>query len=182
MAVETALGSHLDAVVVSTKAVAIECIQFLKEQHLPPMDFYPLDALRPKELRLDLRHQNCRLCYELLEFDSAVEVAVRYAVGNTVVADNLDIARELAYEKHVGEKIVTLNGEEISKSGAMSGGSRMAKGGKFKEKTIQKKREESEKLEHEIASIDKELQRSARNSEKMRSIESNLLTQRGKKR
>lgn len=146
------------------------------------MDFYPLDSLRPKELRLDLRHQNCRLCYELLEFDSSVEVAVRYAVGNTVVADSLAIARQLAYERHVGEKIVTLNGEEISKNGAMSGGSRLAKGGKFKEKTIQKKREESERLEREIASLDKELQRSARNSDRMRSIESNLLTQRGKKR
>ena len=80
MAVETALGKHLDAVVVKSKTVAIECIQwvwrlrvssrFLKEQHMPPMDFYPLDSLKPKELRSELRQLNCKLCYELLEFDS----------------------------------------------------------------------------------------------------------------
>ena len=60
---------------------------------MPPMDFYPLDSLQPKELRSELRQLNCKLCYELLEFDPEVEVAIRYAVGNTVVAESLAAAR-----------------------------------------------------------------------------------------
>ena len=183
VAVETALGNHLDAVVVNTKAAAIECIQFLKEQHMSAMDFYPLDSLKPKELRLDLRHQNCKLCYELLDFDDSIEVAVRYAVGNTVVADTLQTARHLAYEQRIGEKIVTLDGKEIAENGAMSGGmGKNEKGNKFQEKMIQKKQEEVEKLEKEIQELEKTLQRSARNSERMRGIESSLLSQRGKQR
>ena len=86
------------------------------------MDFYPLDALEPKELRSDLRRQEYTLCYDVLEFDPAVEAAVRYAVGNTVVAEHLTAARSLAYERRIRERIVTLEGDEISKSGAMSGG------------------------------------------------------------
>lgn len=183
LAVETALGNHLDAVVVSSKAVAIECIQFLKEQHMGAMDFYPLDSLKPKELRLDLRHQNCKLCYELLDFDASIEVAVRYAVGNTVVADTLETARSLAYEQKLGEKIVTLDGKEIAKNGAMSGGvGRTEKGNKFQDKIIQKKQDEIEKLEKEIQELEKVLQRSAASSERMRGIESSLLTQRSKQR
>ena len=57
--------------------------RFLKEQHMPPMDFYPLDSLQPKELRSELRQLNCKLCYELLEFDPEVEVAIRYAISPT---------------------------------------------------------------------------------------------------
>ena len=81
---------------------------------MPPMDFYPLDSLQPKELRSELRQLNCKLCYELLEFDPEVEVAIRYAIGNTVVAESLAAARKLAYEDKIREKIVTLDGEEIA--------------------------------------------------------------------
>lgn len=150
---------------------------------MPAMDFYPLDSIKPKELRLDLRHQNCKLCFELLEYDNDIEAAVRYAVGNTVVAENLQIARQLAFENRIGEKIVTLDGEEIAKNGAMTGGlGKGGKGSKFQDKVIQKKQEEVDKLEEEIQELEKKLQRSARNSERMRTIESNLLTQRSKQR
>ena len=96
------------------------------------MDFYPLDSLQPKELRSELRQLNCKLCYELLEFDPEVEVAIRYAIGNTVVAESLAAARKLAYEDKIREKIVTLDGEEIAKNGAMTGGvGKTGKTGKF---------------------------------------------------
>ena len=193
MAVETALGKHLDAVVVKSKTVAIECIQwvwrlrvssrFLKEQHMPPMDFYPLDSLKPKELRSELRQLNCKLCYELLEFDSEVEVAIRYAVGNTVVAESLAAARKLAYEDKIREKIVTLDGEEIAKNGAMTGGvGKTGKTGKFQDKVIQRKQEEVESLERECQELEKKLQRSARNSERVRQVDTEILVQRGKLR
>lgn len=90
--------------------------RFLKEQHLPAMDFYPLDALEPKELRSDLRRQEYTLCYDVLEFDPAVEAAVRYAVGNTVVAENLTAARTLAYERRIRERIVTLEGDRLARA------------------------------------------------------------------
>lgn len=150
---------------------------------MAPMDFYPLDSLKPKELRIELRRYNCKLCYELLEFNPAVEMAIRYAVGNTVVAENLTIARHLAYEERIHEKIVTLDGEEIAKNGAMTGGvGKVTKTGKFQDKVIQRKQEELATLESECQELEKKLQRSAVNSERVRSVDSEILTQRGKLR
>lgn len=193
LAVTTALGSHLDAVVVSTKVAAIECIQwslvimvtrrFLKEQHMPAMDFYPLDALVPKDIRVDLRRQQYTLCYDVLEFDPSVEVAVRYAVGNTVVADNLTTARTLAYRERIRERIVTLDGEEISKSGAISGGvGTTTRVDAFEEKEVEKKREELEACEKECQEMEKRLQRVARNGDRVRNVENEIVVQRGKLR
>ena len=58
---------------------------------------------------------------EFNKYDNDIEAAVRYAVGNTVVAENLQIARQLAFENRIGEKIVTLDGEEIAKKALAAG-------------------------------------------------------------
>ena len=113
---------------------------------MPPLDFYPLDALRPKDIRVEIRSElkrsGCKLFYDLLKFDADVEVAVRYAIGNAICASSLTTARRLAYEERIGEKIVTMDGEEISKSGAMTGGWGAARrGDRFSEKEVAAKAE-----------------------------------------
>ena len=150
---------------------------------MPAMDFYPLDALVPKDIRVDLRRQQYTLCYDVLEFDPSVEVAVRYAVGTTVVADNLTTARTLAYRERIRERIVTLDGEEISKSGAISGGvGTTTRVDAFEEKEVDKKREELEACEKECQEMEKRLQRVARNGDRVRNVENEIVVQRGKLR
>ena len=60
---------------------------------MPPLDFYPLDSLRPKDIRVEIRSElkrsGCKLFYDLLKFDADVEVAVRYAIGNAICASSL---------------------------------------------------------------------------------------------
>ena len=110
-------------------------------------------------------------------------MAIRYAIGNTVVAESLAAARKLAYEDKIREKIVTLDGEEIAKNGAMTGGvGKTGKTGKFQDKVIQRKQEEVESLERACQELEKKLQRSARNSERVRQVDTEILVQRGKLR
>lgn len=144
------------------------------------MDFYPLDSLRCKDIRDELNKLPCRLCKDLIEYDPSVEVAVRYALGNTVVAETLEIARSLAFVHRIRERVVTLGGEEITKTGAMTGGVPTKRGGSFQELILQKRQEELEELETACQDLERSLQRNAQNSDKVRTVESELLSQRGK--
>lgn len=143
---------------------------------MPPLDFYPLDSLRPKDIRVeirsDLKRFDCKLFYDLLKFDSDVEVAVRYAVGNAICAPSLSTARKLAFEVRIGEKIVTLDGEEISKSGAMTGGGSTApKNDRFTEKEVSRKTERLAAIEKDCAALEKRLQQVTATSDAVRQVE-----------
>lgn len=143
---------------------------------MPPLDFYPLDSLRPKDIRVeirsDLKRSGCKLFYDLLKFDADVEVAVRYAIGNAICASSLATARRLAYEERIGEKIVTMDGEEISKNGAMTGGwSASKKGDRFSEKEFAAKTERLSALEKECAALERRVQQVAATSDAVRQVE-----------
>ena len=58
----------------------------------------------------------------------------------------------------------------------------MTKTGKFQDKVIQRKQEELAALEAECQELEKKLQRNAANSERVRSVDSEVLAQRGKLR
>jgi len=70
------------------------------------------------------------LACDIIQCDDNVKQAIMYAVGNTVVCDNLDIARELCFgsqnrkNQHnaARHKAVTIGGAVISKAGTMTGG------------------------------------------------------------
>ena len=58
-----------------------------------------------------------------------MEPAVNYIIGNTVVVDTIDTARNLKWQSNTrfDNKIVTLQGSVIHKSGLMTGGQQQQK-------------------------------------------------------
>lgn len=58
---------------------------------------------------------------DLVEFDEKYRRVFEYVFGNTVVVENIDIAKELA-KKYRKVRFVTLDGDVIEPSGAMIGG------------------------------------------------------------
>ncbi|XP_048136276.1 structural maintenance of chromosomes protein 1 [Rhodamnia argentea] len=123
LAVTVAMGKFMDAVVVEDEQTGKECIKYLKEQRLPPQTFIPLQAVRVKPIieRLRTLGGTSKLVFDVIQFDPALEKAVLYAVGNTLVCDNLDEAKVLSWS---GErfKVVTTDGILLTKSGTMTGG------------------------------------------------------------
>ena len=123
-AVSTVLGRHFDAVVVDTESTAKQCIEYLRDHRSGQATFIPLDTIQVKAVNSNLKgmHRGMRPAIETVDYDQSVARAISYACGNAIVCDDLDIAKELCYVRHVDAKAVTLDGSVIHKGGLMTGG------------------------------------------------------------
>ncbi|MCK8519176.1 chromosome segregation protein SMC [Methanoculleus sp. 7T] len=123
-ALDTAALGRLRWVVVDTDAVAADAIRYLKENRLGRVTFLPLNKLRPPVLSpLEADPGIVGYAVDLLEFDPAFERAFRVVFGATVVVDTLERARRMMGRY----KMVTLDGDFVEKSGAMTGGAQTKK-------------------------------------------------------
>lgn len=125
MAVSVAAGGAMEYVVVDTKRTALEAIEYMRQQRLGRASFIPLDDVRVEPIKERYRQLGAayRLCSDVIACEPHLRRAVQFAVGNTVVCDSLDDARDLCFAQSEGARAVTLNGHLISRSGAMTGGS-----------------------------------------------------------
>ena len=125
LAVATALGRYADAVVVDTEATAVECIEYLRTQRAGHATFLPLDTVQVKPVNDRLRSLSvhARLAVDVIQYAPAIERAVHFACGNTLLCDSLDVARELCYARNERVKAVTLQGAVLHKTGMLTGGS-----------------------------------------------------------
>lgn len=106
-----------------------------------------------------------RLCCDVISCNDDVKKAVMYAVGNSVVCDNLDCARELCFggrNRGSGQearfKAVTLGGAVISKAGTMTGGissDNKNRAGRWNDREVEKLGEKRDELETELAELEK---------------------------
>ncbi|MCM2466332.1 chromosome segregation protein SMC [Methanoculleus oceani] len=123
-ALDVAAMGRLRWAVVDTDAVAADAIRYLKENRLGRVTFLPLNKLRPPILSpLEADPGIVGYAVDLLEFDPAFDRAFRVVFGATVVVDTLERARRLMGRY----KMVTLDGDFVEKSGAMTGGSQAKK-------------------------------------------------------
>ena len=130
LALEIAAGSRLGNMVVENDRVAASGIEFLKKQKAGRMTFLPLNKIRPPRLNQDnsLRWGAAGFidyAVNLIDCDSRYGNIFAYVFGSTVVFDTLANARQ-----HLGKyRIVTLDGEILESSGAMTGGSMSRRSG-----------------------------------------------------
>ncbi|KAJ3276363.1 Structural maintenance of chromosomes protein 1 [Terramyces sp. JEL0728] len=121
-AVSVTMGKQMDSIVVDTEKTAIECINYLKEQRLEKLTFIPLDTISAKPVNEKYRNYNgAKLALDVLQFLPVYERAIKYVVGNTMVSEELGIAKHLAFDKSV--KVVLLDGTVFHKTGMITGGS-----------------------------------------------------------
>ncbi|EIM22666.1 hypothetical protein WALSEDRAFT_59880 [Wallemia mellicola CBS 633.66] len=123
-AVVTALGRNVESIVVDDEATAIQCIDYMKAQRVGSATYLPLDSLQVKPIQERLRtiSSGARLTVDVLKYDSIYEKAIQFAAGNSLVCDNMNIARDVVYDKQQDVKAVTLDGTIIHRSGLITGG------------------------------------------------------------
>jgi chromosome segregation protein len=119
VAVETAAGGRLRSVVVDDDYVGQECIEFLKERKAGRATFLPLNKLREgREYPLPKEAGVIDWAINLVDYDNEYRDAFFYAFADTLVVKNLEVARKL-----IGRyRMVTMQGDMIERSGAMTGG------------------------------------------------------------
>ena len=129
IALEVAAGGRMQGIVVDTDEDASRAISFLKRQRGGRATFLPLNKMASASGFRDVSNMPGVIGYaiDLVDYDSKYEPAFNYVFRDTIVVEDLDTARRLMG----GLRMVTLDGEVVEKSGAMTGGSRGRSGVSF---------------------------------------------------
>ena len=124
-AIEMALGASMQNVVTDNEQDAKRLIEHLRKNNLGRASFLPISNVKGK--KLDKIKGNNKgvlgIASDLIKYDKKYEGVILNLLGKTVIAQNMDIGIALAKENGYSFRIVTLDGDIITTTGAMSGGS-----------------------------------------------------------
>jgi len=130
-AMEVVLGSGIQDIITDTVDEAKRAIQFLKENEAGRATFLPLRGIRPTTGMLNDVGKSSGvigIATDLVVYDAKYAPAIKVLLGKVIVCRDIDSAIKLARGTAGWGKIVTLDGEVIVPTGAMTGGSRVSKG------------------------------------------------------
>ncbi|MGN0807395.1 MAG: chromosome segregation protein SMC [Candidatus Coproplasma sp.] len=159
-AIETAAGGAMQNVITANRDDAKYLINYLKVNRAGQVTFLPLDAVRPRmdspQLKSACGERGAvGVALDLVNFDKKFSNAVGFVLGNTLIVDNIENATVIARRYPRAFKIVTLDGDVIASTGAMTGGSRRENSANL----LANERKIKE-IEDEIASVKATLARS----------------------
>lgn len=119
-ALEVAAGGKLRFIVVEDDRIAARCIELLKERRAGRATFLPLNKLNPPRRLVPTGEEGViGYAVNLVEFEPRYAAAFHHAFGDTLIVRHMDHARPL-----MGKfRMVTLEGDLLERSGAMTGGS-----------------------------------------------------------
>lgn len=172
IAIEVAVGSHARDLVVENDEIAAKCVKYMKEKHIRRARFLPLNKIRGRALR-DIP-KKAKLALDLVDYDKKFAPAVEYVLGNTIVVENIDVAREILNKHAERFRIATLDGDLIEASGAVIGGYYK----KTKKFDLERLKAERRNLVDEIEHMEEEMEKVREREEKEKSLVSNLQKER----
>ena len=185
-ACETAAGGRLANVVVDDDGVGQRCIEYLKQRNAGRATMLPITKMQHRSLPSTPSMPGVvDFAYNLVNFDEQYAPIFSYVLGDTLVVENMETARDLMGDY----RLVTLSGELVEKSGAMTGGSRsgsrysFSKSGKGQlervAERIQRLEDERSDIRDDVRGIDDRLEdardRRQDASEQVQSIQTDIV-------
>ena len=173
-ALEIAAGSRLGNIVVEDDSIAAAGIALLKQERGGRATFLPLNKIQASQPKnpatLSYAKGFIDLAVNLIDCNSRYQSIFAYVFGNTVVFENLATAR-----LHLGkQRIVTLEGDLLAPSGAMTGGSKPSRSqlhfgtaAATESKEIQTLSSRLEELEHILEHCNKSASQNRENVKKL---------------
>ena len=169
LAFEVALGAATQNVVTPTQDDARILIEYLKRTGGGVVTFLPVTGMKPRPDSREAQRATGEkgaigLATDLIRYDEYYYNVVTNLLGNTLICDTVYNATAIAKKYGNTFRIVTLDGDIVSTSGSMTGGSRQQKGAsvlagerKIEEcrENILKKQKYLEKLKIAIAESEK---------------------------
>ena len=154
-AIEMTLGPAIQNIITDTEEQAKKLVNCLRQNNWGRASFLPISSVKGQKLG----SYNFKgiggvigIASDLVGYDKKYEQIILNLLGRTVIVENIDSAVELAKKNKYSFKIVTLEGDVINPSGAISGGS-VAK----KSVNILGRGKEIKKLEEELADLEKQI-------------------------
>ncbi|XP_061734094.1 LOW QUALITY PROTEIN: structural maintenance of chromosomes protein 4 [Nerophis ophidion] len=130
VAISSCCGA-LDHIVVDTIDTAQKCVVFLKEQNIGMATFIGLDKMKVWERNMGpirTPEDSPRLFDMVRMNDESVRPAFYFALRDTLVAQDMEQATRMAFQRDRRWRVVTLKGQIIEMAGTMTGGGRIIKG------------------------------------------------------
>ncbi len=127
-AIETAFGGAMQNIVTPSADDARYLIEYLKRTNGGIVTFLPVASMRPRpdsrEIQRALSERGAMgLATELVQYEDYYYNVISNLLGNTLICDTIANATVIAKKYGNLFKIVTLDGDTVSTSGAMTGGS-----------------------------------------------------------
>ena len=128
LAIETALGSSLQNIVIEHDQYAQAAITFLKKQGKGRATFLPLNLIKGTEGKIAqykgfLEQHDSHPALALLSFESEYRPVLNYLLGHTIVAPDLNTAVRISSKIDRSFRIVTPEGDLVNPGGSITGGS-----------------------------------------------------------
>ena len=128
LALAVALGGAKDYLVVENQEVAKQAINYLKENNLGRVTFFPLNVIKPRYIdnitltTIENAQGYLGTLNSLVKYQSKYENIIKNQLGNVLLVDTIDNANSLSKAINNKYKIVTLQGEVINVGGSITGG------------------------------------------------------------
>ncbi len=125
-AIEVALGGNIQNIITEDDATAKDMIRFLKDNRLGRATFMPLTTVqgRGEYKRPEVRDEKgfLGIASELVSVNHRYDEVVSQLLGEIVIVDKYDNARNIAKKYNQRLRLVTLDGEYFTPGGAVAGG------------------------------------------------------------
>lgn len=170
-AIEIALGSAIQNVIVNNNQDAEAIIEYLKEKQIGRVTFLPISTIKGRGLNneeLNLLNQNGVIdtADNLIEADDMYSNIIKSLLGRTIIVENIRDGFRVAKLSNNTLKIVSIQGDVINPGGAVTGGyisgknqnilSRKREIEESQEKLVNLNRK-CKDIEQDIKNIDKDL-------------------------
>ena len=151
VAIEMTLGQTMQNIVTDDENTAKKLVEYLRKNNLGRASFLPITSVKGKKIeKINSKNINgvIGIASDLVKNDKDYDQIILNLLGRTVIVEDMDSAIALAKQNSYSFRIVTLKGDLINPSGAITGGSVMTK-----TVNILGRKKEIEELEQAISEI-----------------------------
>ncbi|PGT86637.1 chromosome segregation protein SMC [Bacillus sp. AFS040349] len=188
-AIEIALSSSMQHVVVQDESAARKAIQFLKQHSFGRATFLPLSVIKERsinhhDLALIENHPAfVGLARNLVKYQAQFQSIIGNLLGTVIVTSDLKGANDIAKLMNYRYRLVTLQGDVVNPGGSMTGGAVKQKNNSLLsrqrelEQIVEKlsvMEQKTEELEKDVKSSKESIQQHEKTLEELRSKGENL--------
>ncbi len=126
VAIEMCLGQATQNIVTDTEEDAKKLVEYLRANKLGRASFLPVSSVKGKKLDRIIKNSTegvIGVASDLVKCDKKYEQIILNLLGRTLIVENMDTAIQMAKLNSYSFRIVTLEGDIISNTGSITGGS-----------------------------------------------------------